>query len=83
MLPLLFFYNLSGCIRVCLRLFKIMKVNNDLSSKSEKSFSMGLFISMEMNGRNFQGIIQICMDFIVGGFLVKILKVNHQSMEMY
>ena len=53
-----------------------------LLPEGKESISMSLFIFMDMDRRNFQGIVPLCADFIIGGVFVILLDVNQQHMEM-
>jgi hypothetical protein len=66
---LMFSCNQQGCslMRIvhrwqCL----VVDVGNDLISEGEESISMGIFIFMKMERRDFKGIVPLREDFTIG-----------------
>jgi len=57
-----------------------MDMGNDLIPKGQESIFVGFFILVDMDRRDFKGIVPDCADFIVGDAFVVLLDVNHQHM---
>jgi hypothetical protein len=55
---------------------------NDLVPECEESILMGFFVFVNMDRRDFKGIVTAGVDFFVGDSFVVFLDVNHQHMEM-
>jgi len=57
-------------------------MGNDLIPEREESILVSFFIFMNMDRRDFKGVVPIGVNFIVGNSFVILLDVNHQHMEM-
>jgi hypothetical protein len=57
-------------------------VGHDLIPEREESILVGFFIFMDMNRRDFKGIITVSVNFFVTCSFVEFLDVNHQHVEM-
>jgi hypothetical protein len=55
---------------------------NDLIPKREESIFMGFFIFMDMDRRDFKGVITVRVNFFVRDSFIVLLDVNHQHVEM-
>jgi hypothetical protein len=55
---------------------------NDLVPECEESILVGFFVFVNMDRRDFKGIVTAGVDFFVGDSFVVFLDVNHQHMEM-
>jgi hypothetical protein len=55
---------------------------NDLIPKGEESILVGFFIFMNMDRRDFKGVITVGVNFFAGYSFVVFLDVNHQHVEM-
>jgi len=64
------------------RQFLVVDVGNDLFPEGEESISMGIFIFMNIDRRDFKGIVPLRADFIIGDAFEIHLDVEHQHMEM-
>jgi hypothetical protein len=54
----------------------------DLIPERQESIFVGFLVFVDMNGRDFQGIVPLCTDFFVSHAFVILLDVNHQHMEV-
>lgn len=59
-----------------------MDVGNDLIPEGEESIPVGIFIFMNMEGRDFKGIVPPRADFIIGDAFEIHLDMEHQHVEM-
>ena len=57
-------------------------MENDLIPKGEESIFVGFFILMNMERRDFKGIVPPRADFIIGDAFEINLDVEHQHVEM-
>jgi hypothetical protein len=57
-------------------------MGNDLIPEREESVLVGFFIFMNMDWRDFKGVITVGVNFFVGNSFVVFLDVNHQHVEM-
>ena len=64
------------------RQFLVMDVGNDLITKGEECISVGIFIFMNMDRRDFKRIVPLRADFFIGDAFVIFLDMSHQHMEM-
>jgi len=55
---------------------------DDLIPEREESILVGFFVFMDMDRRDFKGVITVCVYFFVGDSFVVFLDVNHQHVEM-
>jgi hypothetical protein len=77
--------NFPGCsIRRIVHHGNLLAVDmgNNLIPEREESIFMGFFIFMDMDRRDFKGVITVRVNFLVGDSLIVLLDVNHQHMEM-
>jgi len=59
-----------------------MDMGNDLIPEREESILVGFFVFMDMDRRDFKGVITVSVNLFVGDSFVVFLDVNHQHMEM-
>ena len=80
-----------GCNFLGSRLYRIVHrrqlvlpvdMGNDLIPEREESIFMGFFIFMDMDRRDFKGVIAIGVDFFAGDSFIVLLDMNHQHVEM-
>jgi hypothetical protein len=64
------------------RQFPVMEVGNDLIPEGEKSILVGIFIFMNMEGRDIKGIVPPGADFIIGDAFKIHHDMEHQHVEM-
>ncbi len=62
--------------------FPAADMGNDLIPEGEESISMGIFIFVNMGGRDFKGIVPPSEDFIIGDVSEIHPDVEHQHVEM-
>jgi hypothetical protein len=55
---------------------------NDLIPEREESILVGFFVLVDVDRRDFKGVITVGVNFFVGNSFVVFLDVNHQHMEM-
>jgi len=55
---------------------------DDLIPEREESILVGFFVFMDMDRRDFKGVITVRVYFFVGDSFVVFLDVNHQHVEM-
>jgi hypothetical protein len=60
----------------------VVDMGYDLIPEREESIFMGFFVFVDMNRRDFKGIVTVCVYFFVGDSFVVFLDVNHQHVEM-
>jgi hypothetical protein len=60
----------------------VVDMVNDLIPKREESILVGFFVFVDMDRRDFKGVITVGVNFFVGNSFVVFLDVNHQHMEM-
>jgi hypothetical protein len=60
----------------------VVDMGDDLIPEREESILVGFFILMDMDRRDFKGIITAGVNFFVGDSFVVFLDVNHQHVEM-
>jgi hypothetical protein len=57
-------------------------LGNDLIPEREESIFVGFFVLVNVDRRDFKGVVTVCVNFFVGNSFVVFLDVNHQHMEM-
>jgi len=60
----------------------VVDMVNDLIPEREESILVGFFIFMNMDRRDFKGVVTVCVYFFVSDSFVVFLDVNHQHVEM-
>jgi hypothetical protein len=82
---LMFGCNFLGCrFRRIVHHRQLLAVDmgNDLIPEREESVLVGFFIFMNMDWRDFKGVITVGVNFFMGNSFVVFLDVNHQHVEM-
>ncbi len=60
----------------------VVDLGDDLIPKGQESIFMGFLIFMDMDRRDFQGVVTFGVYFFVGDSFVILLDMNHQHVEM-
>ena len=60
----------------------VVDMSNDLIPEREESILVGFFVFMNMDRRDFERVITVCVYFFVSDSFVVLLDVNHQHVEM-
>jgi hypothetical protein len=60
----------------------VVDMSNDLIPEREESILVGFFVLVNMDRRDFKGVIPVGVNFFVGNSFVVFLDVNHQHVEM-
>jgi hypothetical protein len=57
-------------------------MGDDLIPEGEESILVGFLVFMDMNRRDFEGVVPLRADFVVADAFVILLDVDHQHVEM-
>jgi hypothetical protein len=57
-------------------------LGDDLIPEREESILVGFLIFMDMDRRDFKGVVSVGVDFFVGDSFIVLFDVDHQHMEM-